>query len=107
MLPLQCRLNKDGPPEYEHGIFQSIGFKGNSIALGSTLLTLVELSCFFSEFHKYLTEDLPAHDKERCLNDSIAKMKVSTWQYAKYQMKWLRKRLVNSKLILEYWLYSR
>lgn len=70
----ESRLNKDDPPEYEHGIFQSIGFK---------------------EFHKYLTEDHCEEEKAKCLSDSIARMKLSTWQYAKYQTKWLRKRLVN------------
>ena len=56
---------------YEDGIFQSIGFK---------------------EFHDYLTSGT---DDEKLFAEAVERMKLSTWQYAKYQQKWISKRIVN------------
>jgi len=68
------RLKDDEEADYTRGIFQSIGFK---------------------EFHNYLTtQDDNSLKKERMLKSSIAKMKLNTWKYAKYQVKWINKRLV-------------
>uniref|UniRef100_H2YDP6 tRNA dimethylallyltransferase n=1 Tax=Ciona savignyi TaxID=51511 RepID=H2YDP6_CIOSA len=70
------RLAKGLEPDYEHGIFQSIGFK---------------------EFHDYLTADATTEEKmkEKMLEEATEQMKLATWQYAKYQMKFIRKRIVN------------
>ena len=65
------RVSKEETADYKHGIFQSIGFK---------------------EFHEYLVSG--ANDK-KLLTASIERMKLSTWQYAKYQNKWISKRIVN------------
>ena len=50
----------------------------------------------FLEFHQYLTSDNHAN-KEKLLSEGIERMNLSTWQYAKYQQKWIKKRIVNRK----------
>lgn len=70
---------KDGvEPEYDKGIFQSIGFK---------------------EFHRYLTLDdatKGSPDGEKVLKRAIDAMKYSTRKYAKRQLKWIRRRFLQS-----------
>lgn len=63
-------------PEYDKGIFQTIGFK---------------------EFHEYLmlsSEDRDSREGKEILDKSIARMKISTRQYAKRQLKWIRRRFL-------------
>ena len=53
------------------------------------------------EFHEYLTcADVTESKKEALLSAGIERMKLSTWQYAKYQAKWIKKRIVNRKMTL-------
>jgi len=69
------RLQSDEDADYERGIFQSIGFK---------------------EFHEYLVcDDEIKQENPKLFEQSVEKMKVATWKYAKYQVKWITKRLVN------------
>nr|XP_039257049.1 tRNA dimethylallyltransferase-like [Styela clava] len=69
------RLQSGLQADYERGIFQSIGFK---------------------EFHDYLTKEVSDNNERNVLlNESIERMKISTRQYAKYQRKWIRNRIVN------------
>jgi tRNA dimethylallyltransferase len=74
----QQRLIDGKKPEYDKGIFQTIGFK---------------------EFHDYLTLDTTAKASEegnKILKQSIERMKVSTRQYARRQLKWIRRRFLQS-----------
>lgn len=71
--------NLDQKPDYQKGIFQTIGFK---------------------EFHDYLKLEPEARetaDGQRILRRSIEEMKVSTRQYAKRQLKWIRRRLLQAE----------
>ncbi|CAK8698087.1 unnamed protein product [Clavelina lepadiformis] len=75
------RLREGLEPNYEHGIFQSIGFK---------------------EFHSYLVATSSnAHENPQILAEATERMKLSTWQYAKYQKKWINKRIVNRPISVD------
>lgn len=72
------RLIEGKQPEYDKGIYQTIGFK---------------------EFHNYLMldSDKKHSDEGRdILNQAIELMKISTRQYAKRQLKWIRRRFLQS-----------
>ncbi|KAJ8268240.1 hypothetical protein COCON_G00134120 [Conger conger] len=61
--------------DYQHGIFQSIGFK---------------------EFHEYLTADTEVSEEKRAelLNTGVERLKIATRQYARKQNKWVRNRFL-------------
>ncbi|GCC37251.1 tRNA dimethylallyltransferase isoform X2 [Chiloscyllium punctatum] len=60
--------------DYQHGIFQSIGFK---------------------EFHEYLTSNSNCSEtREKLLNQGIAALKQVTKRYARKQNKWVRNRFL-------------
>ncbi|XP_060703114.1 tRNA dimethylallyltransferase isoform X2 [Hemiscyllium ocellatum] len=60
--------------DYQHGIFQSIGFK---------------------EFHEYLTSNSNcSENREKLLNQGIAALKQVTKRYARKQNKWVRNRFL-------------
>lgn len=73
----KSQVEKGLPPDhYEHGIFQSIGFK---------------------EFHEYLKVETKRQETlEKRKERAIERMKLNSWQYAKYQQKWLRKKVINN-----------
>ncbi|XP_058855696.1 tRNA dimethylallyltransferase-like isoform X6 [Acipenser ruthenus] len=62
--------------DYQHGIFQSIGFK---------------------EFHEYLTVDCsaPEDSREKLLRKGVEALKQATKRYARKQNKWIRNRFLN------------
>ncbi|XP_027031818.1 tRNA dimethylallyltransferase isoform X1 [Tachysurus fulvidraco] len=66
---------QDNSQDYQHGIFQSIGFK---------------------EFHDYLTarEDLSQEDHEKLKIKGIEALKQATRRYARKQNKWVRNRFL-------------
>lgn len=71
--------NSGEKADYEKGIFQTIGFK---------------------EFHDYLTMDQETRktdEGKKVLEKSIEEMKLSTRQYAKRQIKWIRRRFLQSE----------
>ncbi|XP_078093832.1 tRNA dimethylallyltransferase isoform X2 [Mustelus asterias] len=60
--------------DYQHGVFQSIGFK---------------------EFHEYLTSNSNCSEtREKLLNQGIAALKQVTKRYARKQNKWVRNRFL-------------
>ncbi|XP_043573889.1 tRNA dimethylallyltransferase isoform X3 [Chiloscyllium plagiosum] len=64
--------------DYQHGIFQSIGFK---------------------EFHEYLTSNSNCSEtREKLLNQGIAALKQVTKRYARKQNKWVRNRFLKTHL---------
>jgi len=70
------RLENSKLPEYDKGIFQTIGFK---------------------EFHRYLMLDDASRNSEeakKILKQSIELMKFSTRRYARRQLKWIRRRFL-------------
>uniref|UniRef100_A0A6G1SBQ9 tRNA dimethylallyltransferase, mitochondrial n=1 Tax=Aceria tosichella TaxID=561515 RepID=A0A6G1SBQ9_9ACAR len=72
------RLTDGKKPEYDKGVFQTIGFK---------------------EFHDYLMLDTTTKESDegnKILKRSIQRMKISTRQYAKRQLKWIRRRFLQS-----------
>ncbi|KAM9385589.1 tRNA dimethylallyltransferase isoform 2-T3 [Pholidichthys leucotaenia] len=75
---VRCNQHKvqDGSQDYQHGIFQSIGFK---------------------EFHDYLTvpESSTQQDKEALRDKGIEALKIATKRYARRQNKWVRNRFLN------------
>ncbi|KAK2830148.1 hypothetical protein Q5P01_018079 [Channa striata] len=66
---------QDSSQAYQHGIFQSIGFK---------------------EFHDYLTapESSTQQEKEALRNRGIEAVKIATKRYARKQNKWVRNRFL-------------
>ncbi|XP_072771724.1 tRNA dimethylallyltransferase isoform X4 [Nerophis lumbriciformis] len=70
----QKEAQKDSP-NYQHGIFQSIGFK---------------------EFHEYLTapESITQQEREVLKNKGVEALKVATRRYARKQNKWVRNRFL-------------
>ncbi|KAM7383946.1 hypothetical protein PAMA_011346 [Pampus argenteus] len=66
---------QDGSQDYQHGIFQSIGFK---------------------EFHDYLTapESSTQHEKDMLRDKGIEALKIATRRYARKQNKWVRNRFL-------------
>lgn len=72
------RLVDGTTPGYDKGILQTIGFK---------------------EFHDYLILDPTAKESKEgklILERSLERMKISTRQYAKRQLKWIRRRFMQS-----------
>lgn len=72
------RLKDNERPNYTDGVFQSIGFK---------------------EFHDYLMLEKAvktSEDGRALLKHSVNRMKISTRQYARRQLKWIRRRLLQS-----------
>ena len=72
------RLIDGQEPEYDKGVFQTIGFK---------------------EFHNYLILDpdvKASHKGNEILRKAIERMKISTRQYARRQLKWIRRRFLQS-----------
>lgn len=72
------RLVEGAEPNYDKGIFQTIGFK---------------------EFHNYLILDRATKESSEgklVLKKSIDAMKFSTRKYAKRQLKWIRRRFLQS-----------
>lgn len=70
------RLSEGKWPDYDKGIFQTIGFK---------------------EFHDYLKLDVEtktSDDGKEILKRSIERMKLSTRRYARRQLKWIRRRFL-------------
>ncbi|KAI1901819.1 hypothetical protein AGOR_G00038320 [Albula goreensis] len=66
---------QENSQDYQHGIFQSIGFK---------------------EFHEYLTADAGVSEEEsgQLLTKGIEAMKQATKRYARKQNKWVRNRFL-------------
>ncbi|XP_044192322.1 tRNA dimethylallyltransferase isoform X1 [Thunnus albacares] len=66
---------QDGSQDYQHGIFQSIGFK---------------------EFHEYLTapESSTQQEKDMLRDKGIEALKIATRRYARKQNKWVRNRFL-------------
>ncbi|XP_069032064.1 tRNA dimethylallyltransferase [Embiotoca jacksoni] len=66
---------RDDSQDYQHGIFQSIGFK---------------------EFHDYLTvpESSTQQEKDTLRNKGIEALKIATRRYARKQNKWVRNRFL-------------
>ncbi|XP_028255233.1 tRNA dimethylallyltransferase isoform X2 [Parambassis ranga] len=66
---------QDDSQDYQHGIFQSIGFK---------------------EFHDYLTvpESSTQQEKDALLEKGIEALKIATRRYARKQNKWVRNRFL-------------
>ncbi|TRY66674.1 hypothetical protein DNTS_008004, partial [Danionella cerebrum] len=66
---------KDNSQDYQHGIFQSIGFK---------------------EFHEYLTasENIGQEERDKLMNKGIESLKLVTKRYARKQAKWVRNRFL-------------
>ncbi|XP_053349205.1 tRNA dimethylallyltransferase [Clarias gariepinus] len=66
---------QDNSQDYQHGIFQSIGFK---------------------EFHEYLTagEDISQEEREKLKSKGIEALKQATRRYARKQNKWVRNRFL-------------
>ncbi|XP_060798817.1 tRNA dimethylallyltransferase isoform X2 [Neoarius graeffei] len=66
---------QDNSQDYQHGIFQSIGFK---------------------EFHEYLTAggDISQEDHEKLKSKGIEALKQATRRYARKQNKWVRNRFL-------------
>jgi tRNA dimethylallyltransferase len=79
---IKTQLNGQSIAEYssqfQHGIFQSIGFK---------------------EFDNYLKEE-GHNDKE--FKKSIEEMKANTRRYAKKQLRWVMSRFVKSKINIRF-----
>lgn len=72
------RLRDGVEPDYSKGVFQTIGFK---------------------EFHNYLTLDCATKDTsegKKILTRSVEDMKLSTRKYAKRQLKWIKRRFLQS-----------
>lgn len=72
------RLLDGRKPEYDKGIFQTIGFK---------------------EFHDYLMlepDSCASPEGNEVLRKAIDRMKISTRQYARKQLKWIRRRFLQS-----------
>ncbi|XP_028978558.2 tRNA dimethylallyltransferase [Esox lucius] len=69
------RKIEDKNQDYQHGIFQSIGFK---------------------EFHEYLTcpDQTTLEEKETLLKKGVENLKIATRQYARKQNKWVRNRFL-------------
>lgn len=70
----QHRIINNEKPDYTKGVFQTIGFK---------------------EFHDYLVlrpDDKQTDRGAKILRRSIDEMKISTKQYARRQLKWIRRR---------------
>ncbi|XP_039595271.1 tRNA dimethylallyltransferase [Polypterus senegalus] len=67
---------KENNQDYQHGIFQSIGFK---------------------EFHDYLTVsvDAPEDMKTRLFQKGVELLKLATKRYARKQNKWVQNRFLN------------
>ncbi|RXN12523.1 tRNA mitochondrial-like isoform X1 [Labeo rohita] len=66
---------KENSQDYQHGIFQSIGFK---------------------EFHEYLTasEDISQEERDKLKIKGIESLKQATRRYARKQNKWVRNRFL-------------
>lgn len=66
---------EDDSQDYQHGIFQSIGFK---------------------EFHDYLTapQSISPQEKDTLRNKGIEALKIATRRYARKQNKWVRNRFL-------------
>lgn len=74
----QHRILNHEKPDYTKGVFQTIGFK---------------------EFHDYLVLSPEVRESElgaKLLARSIKEMKLSTRQYARRQLKWIRRRFTQS-----------
>lgn len=72
------RILEGKKPEYDKGIFQTIGFK---------------------EFHDYFMLDADVKSTEegnKILRKSIEEMKLSTRRYARRQLKWIRRRFLQN-----------
>uniref|UniRef100_A0A672R146 tRNA dimethylallyltransferase n=1 Tax=Sinocyclocheilus grahami TaxID=75366 RepID=A0A672R146_SINGR len=69
---------KENSQDYQHGIFQSIGFK---------------------EFHEYLTasENISQEERDKLKIKGIESLKQATRRYARKQNKWVRNRFLKSK----------
>ncbi|XP_048057246.1 tRNA dimethylallyltransferase isoform X2 [Megalobrama amblycephala] len=66
---------KESSQDYQHGIFQSIGFK---------------------EFHEYLTasEDISQEERDKLKIKGVESLKQATRRYARKQNKWVRNRFL-------------
>lgn len=74
----KSRISDGQKPNYDKGIFQTIGFK---------------------EFHSYLMLDSSVKESEEgneILKKCIEEMKFSTSRYARRQLKWIRRRFLQS-----------
>ncbi|XP_062846804.1 tRNA dimethylallyltransferase isoform X2 [Trichomycterus rosablanca] len=69
------KMIQDNSQDYQHGIFQSIGFK---------------------EFHEYLIagEDVSQEEREKLKRKGIESLKQATRRYARKQNKWVRNRFL-------------
>lgn len=69
------KMIKESSQNYQHGIFQSIGFK---------------------EFHEYLTtsENISQEERDKLMNKGIESLKQVTRRYARKQNKWVRNRFL-------------
>lgn len=74
-MTLNQQMVEQGRQDYQHGIFQSIGFK---------------------EFHEYLTSDkkINPEDLNKLKMKSIEALKIATRRYARKQNKWVRNRFL-------------
>lgn len=83
-----AQRSDDNSLNFTTGIFQSIGDNITSSQLPS-LADWVVLG--YREFHTYLTS---GQETEKAYNTAVDAMKVSTRQYAKRQVSWIRNKLL-------------
>uniref|UniRef100_A0A3B3VJ71 tRNA dimethylallyltransferase n=1 Tax=Poecilia latipinna TaxID=48699 RepID=A0A3B3VJ71_9TELE len=71
---------QDESQDYQHGIFQSIGFK---------------------EFHDYLTapESSSQQERDKLRDKGVEALKIATKRYARKQNKWVRNRFLKRKFL--------
>ena len=75
--------------DFTLGIYQSIGAKLIAVIAPSRLLKYDIPG--YKEFHEYLSTSNPS---DKTFNDAVERMKMSTRQYAKRQISWLRNKLI-------------
>ena len=69
------------------GIYQSIGMRRQLFQVVCSHIGVLG----YKEFHDYLTTSNPS---DKTFNDAVERMKMSTRQYAKRQISWLRNKLI-------------
>lgn len=87
------------PMDYTLGLYQSIGEALLSCPIIEQCVssTLSDASITgYREFSSYLARDtaLPAQERERCFQAAVERMKISTRQYAKRQVSWIRNKFL-------------
>ncbi len=80
-------VTKESSADYTVGIYQSIG----KLALCCLVITEVMPLSGYREFHGYISSPNPSEDT---FNLAVENMKISTRQYAKRQVSWIRNKLL-------------